>query len=275
MTDLIYSIETTGTVSSSEITVIGFADPQTEDIHIHYQHPGDKSSGNQNGVTEAVQDHFSSAPVEYDITGYAYINECDLLLHAQKWATDENYVSKPTTLIGFNSDKFDLPMIRTRCLLNDIPWELGGISSEDIMKTYQYKFNTSDYDISGLNKKPLRKFGEHIGAPVDSDMYKSELIEIIKEYPYSDSELNAFLSENNHDQPTTTKQSLNEIFELLGDGVSYPDPFDNSSEAVTAFNNGNIEDVIAHNICDLMKTVYLFETVTEYVSSEERRTRPL
>ena len=275
MTNLIFDIETTGTVSSSEITVIGFADPETEHIHVHYQHPEDQFVHDRDDVIEAVQSHFSSAPVEYDITGYPYINECDLLLHAQKWATDESYVSKPTTLVGFNSDKFDLSMIRTRCLLNNIPWELSGIESDDIMKTFQYKFNCSDYDISGLNKKPVRSFGEQIGAPVDSDMYKSELIELIEDYGYSASELNAFLDENNHDQPTSTEQSLDGIFELLGDGIMYPDPFDDSSEAVTAFENGNIEDVIAHNICDLMKTVYLFEMVTEYVSNEERRRRAL
>lgn len=60
------------------------------------------------------------------------------------------------------------------------------------------------------------------------------------------------------------------VYNLLCDGeLSAIDPFDASKEAVTAFNEGRIEDVVLHNIADILRTDALGELAQRYCSKSD------
>jgi len=266
-------IETTGVTAKDTVTVIGFA---TEDgFDIYYRIPEGETFGEHTEPTpnelrdrlpSDIQDHMS-------IT--AFETEKELLEQSvAMFEVDAGFKKDDYTLVGFNSDGFDFPTLRTMCLLNNIVWPYTGRRSLDISETYRYKFQTKKPDISGLNMNHVEKFGNVIGAPVNSNQYKSELVATVKEHGYEATELDQFLSDEGLDLPTSTEDTLDGIFDLLV-GEEIEDPFDSSAEAVSAFNNGKIEDLLLHNIIDLYKTKRLTEVVLNYVNESEIRTRML
>lgn len=66
------------------------------------------------------------------------------------------------------------------------------------------------------------------------------------------------------------RSDLVSAYDLLCDGgVSALDPFEESQEAVTAFNDGRIDDVVLHNVADVLRTAALGDLAQQYCSRSD------
>lgn len=256
MTFVALDIETTGLTADDQITVLGTAADDT--ARIAYVSDED--------VDESAIEHALGAASyhRYDSEERLLADELDALCDDHQLQIESNMV------VGYNSGKFDVPMLRTRCAIQDIAWGLAGVNSIDLSNVYKYEWRTTATDVSGFNKKPLRQFGQAVGAPVNKEMYKSELAQCVKEHGYTNEQLMQFTEAQSKDVPTSSKGTLDGIHELIV-GTDVHDPFDSSQEAVTAYLDGDVESVIEHNLSDLKKTLDLVGLVEEYVPQDALR----
>ncbi|MDS0223738.1 ribonuclease H-like domain-containing protein [Haloarcula sp. S1AR25-5A] len=68
----------------------------------------------------------------------------------------------------------------------------------------------------------------------------------------------------------TTENTLTGVYdELIGDGLGDIDPFEDSTEAVTAWKTGNFESVVLHNIADIRRTRALMNLAERYCSKSD------
>jgi len=68
----------------------------------------------------------------------------------------------------------------------------------------------------------------------------------------------------------TTETSLTAVYdELLGDDLSDLDPFEDSSEAVDAWENSDFEPVVRHNVADVRRTRALMNMAERYCSKSD------
>ena len=68
----------------------------------------------------------------------------------------------------------------------------------------------------------------------------------------------------------TTDASLTAVYEeLLGDDLSDIDPFEDSSEAVDAWEDGDFEPVVRHNVADVRRTRALMDVAERYCSKSD------
>ncbi len=56
---------------------------------------------------------------------------------------------------------------------------------------------------------------------------------------------------------------------LLDGQLNEVDPFDDSAEAVTAFEQGNLADLVVHNIADILRTAALGQLARQYCSKSD------
>lgn len=296
-----FDIETLGLTAEDAITCVGFRTPATDyseppAITILYNLStagvGDEIDGES---TSALVAHIDlcvqgTAPIDSGVSIEAHefnVILCDDEQTMLQRAMDElntsvdealsaDATNKTPTLVGFNTDDFDIPLLRSRSCKTGVDWGLSEWGSLDIMYAFQHQINTKvrSADIDTLNKKPKRQFGEYIGAAVDGDMYVSELDEAIEAEGYTDEEFIAFLEANDMEVPITTQSSLDDIFALIV-GVDVPDPFDESDEAIDAHKNGDIEDVILHNVVDIWQSYALRRIAERYGNLSEITTRSL
>jgi hypothetical protein len=68
----------------------------------------------------------------------------------------------------------------------------------------------------------------------------------------------------------TTEASLTAVYdELLGDDWGELDPFEDSSEAVDAWERGDFEPVVRHNVADVRRTRALMDVAEKYCSKSD------
>lgn len=68
----------------------------------------------------------------------------------------------------------------------------------------------------------------------------------------------------------TSEDSLSGVYgELIGSGLNDLDPFADSGEAVTAWENGAYEPLITHNVTDIRRTRALVELAERYCSKSD------
>jgi len=68
----------------------------------------------------------------------------------------------------------------------------------------------------------------------------------------------------------TTEASLTAVYEeLLGEDLSDLDPFEDSSEAVDAWEHGDFEPVVRHNVADIRRTRALMDVAERYCSKSD------
>jgi uncharacterized protein YprB with RNaseH-like and TPR domain len=68
----------------------------------------------------------------------------------------------------------------------------------------------------------------------------------------------------------TTENSLDGVYEeLIGSSLSDVDPFTDSAAAVTAWENGNFEQLVLHNVADIRRTRALMELAERYCSKSD------
>ncbi len=72
---------------------------------------------------------------------------------------------------------------------------------------------------------------------------------------------------------TMADEQLNDlggVYEtLLGDGLTELDPFEESGEAVEAFEQGDFQSLLAHNVADILRTDALAELAQRYCGKSE------
>jgi len=68
----------------------------------------------------------------------------------------------------------------------------------------------------------------------------------------------------------TSENTLNGVYgELIGAGMNELDPFADSSEAVTAWEEGTFEPLITHNVADIRRTRALMDLAERYCSKSD------
>ncbi|WP_435098451.1 hypothetical protein [Halorubrum sp. N11] len=72
------------------------------------------------------------------------------------------------------------------------------------------------------------------------------------------------------------QRGLAAVYELLGDGTySGIDPFDDSAAAVTAFEEGRFEELVCHNVADILRTQALGRVAERYCGKAEFNVKSL
>ena len=68
----------------------------------------------------------------------------------------------------------------------------------------------------------------------------------------------------------TTETSLTPVYEeLIGEDLGKMDPFDDSGEAVDAWESGDFEPVVRHNVADIGRTRALMDVAERYCSKSD------
>jgi len=68
----------------------------------------------------------------------------------------------------------------------------------------------------------------------------------------------------------TTEDTLTGVYEeLIGNGLNELDPFSDSAEAVDAWNQGDFEPLVVHNIADIRRTRALMHLAERYCSKSD------
>lgn len=278
MEEIITDIESIGLSANDKITVVGFFNPAANGFTIHYLIPEQlQNPTNRNAIAseilETIADTFPNQVVQPEqIKLRGCVSEEDVLKNSYGYVEKQQDTLR---VVGYNTDSYDLPTLRSRSVINGVNWGLSGCHSRDIYTLFKYKFNTTGLTVDGFKKKQKKKFGEEIGAPVDDDMYSSELTEAIEEYGYTPGQLDEFITAEGLDRPTKETNTLDAVHEILGGEITQYDPFEDSQEAVEAYNNGDIAPVIIHNIVDLLATNELNNVISEYVSKRDITDRQL
>jgi hypothetical protein len=259
-----FDIETTGTTAESKSTVIGYLHDGT--YHTHYLIPDEVS-----GVPVQEEEHVDNHDADVGpIKKVGYKDEENLISNAF------NDLEAGMVLVGFCSNEFDLPFLRTRCVINGMDWPYAMYRTMDLMKQFQYNFNSKVVDINGLLKAQKKEFGESLGLDIKSSWNSGKIESEIVNHGFDNQELPQFTADNGIDQPTSSERTLDGLFNLVTNEEGHiEDPFDSSEEAIGAFHNGHIDDVILHNVADLYKTNVLKNIILEFVSDDEYRIKKL
>ena len=255
-------IESTGLTADDKLTVIGFAHETGYEILYNTE------------VSRLDESSFDWESSDKDVSLNACRNERRLLTKIDSVIDDHNLQMESQILTGFNADGFDFPLLRTRCLEHELGWAFGGINYLDLMWVFKKRWNTTAMDVSGFNKTPLRNFGKKIGAPVTTDHYKAELVEVVEDHGYSVEQVSEFANDKGKDMPTSSYGDLESVYEQLI-GADLFDPLDSSKEAVPAWNKGNIGKIIKHNLCDIRMTQELMELLPEYIPDDDLKVTEL
>lgn len=280
MKQYLFDIETTGLTSKDQITVLGLLEHETSRYIIGFLAPPDRHDTTMDEVSSEVRDKvLASIPPQianvckFEFSGHTA--ESELLRWFSEEISERSGQNSGVRLVGYNSDKYDIPTLRSRYVTHGIPWGLSGCQSRDLYNTFEYKFNTTKASVDGFLKAQKKKFGNKIDAPVNDNMTSKELTEAIEEYGYTQQQIDEFVIDEDIDRPTTSESSLDGVHELLGGDITDADPFESSEEAVDAFFENDIESVILHNIIDLYATLELNNVVNEFVPATEINDRQL
>lgn len=257
-------IETTGLTANDEVTIIGYADDEGYDIHYNAS----------NGRVD--EEEFEWESTDLPIVLHAHANERALLREQQKYVGEAGLNVEGNLFVGFNAEGFDFPVLRTRLLYHGFPWAYAGTSCLDIQGPFKYDFSTKDTDIRGFNKAPLKAFAEHLGIDTKSSWPKYQAMEQIEELGYERDDVTEYTNETGEEMPTKTLSTLVKIHQLYAnldvlDEHPY-DPFHGKSEmCCSKWADGEIGEIIQHNLADLKMTMDLVKLVQNYVHESELR----
>ncbi|QLG29992.1 hypothetical protein HUG10_20510 (plasmid) [Halorarum halophilum] len=263
-------IETTGLAATDEVTVVGLGDDETYEIH--YNADG--------GRTHVDQDEFEWESNDREIELYGWPSEERLLTRLNTAVNRFELNIEGTLLVGFNVDGFDFPMMRTRSMVNDVPWPFSGCQYLDVQNAFKYDLQTKKQDIMGFNKGPLKEFGDYVDANYKASWRKEQIKEAIHEKGFETADVMDFAGENGYDNPTNDQGKQYQIHQLyceLGVLDDHPhDPLGHKSElCVSRWAEGDMESIIQHNLADLKMTLDLVGLLPAYIHESELRTTRL
>jgi hypothetical protein len=200
-------IETTGFDVDDEVTVIGLEFALGS--RVAYQTGGRPIENLQDEVRDTC---------DHQVTVEGHDNE-EVMLRGMAAYTRYRLMNDDVLLVAYNGESwkggFDLPFLRTRFAIHDIPWPFVDVPYADLLPIVKKLFNTT----SG--------------------------------------------GESNNDLPTA--------HELLCPNVAPApaDPFSDSSEAVTAFEEGRFDELVRHNVADIVRTRQLGRVAQWYCSKSD------
>lgn len=282
-----FDIETTGFCAGENdiITTIVFHNENRYDVFLN-------ENENKDGIVE-----FDGVPETADINGIetvrAFESEKKMLSGVNSYV--EETFGDNTVLTAFNGETyrggFDLPFVRTRCLKNGVPWIFRGVEYIDSYEFFvdKNRFNTTITeapDPDNLRKNEVANFIEDTGIDVNSSMAKYEMVGEIREIDGYETLLEDWYESTGREKDTTEAKSLDDIHEILIEEhitednweTDFPiefevvngiDPFEESKEAVEAYDNGDFASVIEHCIADVSKTVNLTKVMSLYINVDK------
>lgn len=161
---------------------------------------------------------------------------------------------------------FDIPVLDYAFHQTDVENPLSGLQHIDVYDPVDrgYVYNTVPQfpKRGGPKKTELRAFAEEKGYEDEaSGLNKAPLADLLNTNLSAD-EIQAWAEANDRDVPTTDDGSLDGVYDYLYD-TEYPDPFEDSVEAVEAWENGYYSEVLVHNITDTVKTMRVYEYIEE------------
>lgn len=93
--------------------------------------------------------------------------------------------------------------------------------------------------------------------------------------PYADL-MPIFQNRFNTQSDGTDRNDLEGVYEtLIGGGLTEKDPFETSESAVTAFEDGRFESLLAHNISDILRTDKLAKLAQQFCAKSEFQLKSL
>lgn len=261
-TNIAFDIETEGfnALSGDRVTVAGFADGDDAPVLFF-------NTDGRDVDVEELKDHLKEISGE-DVVLIPCEDEEELFNGLTAFVDDMD--TSEERLVAYNGltwkGGFDIPFLRTRHIKTGVDWMFEGIPYADLLPPITDDLNTSvegelDIVFNKLNKGPVKEFGRSIGMDIPNSSNKGEDIEKIKENGYDDDALRAYALEHEIDFSVTINDLDGVHDHLFGEDECGYDPYDDSEEAVAAFNNGDFETLLQHNLADIIRTRNIVEVV--------------
>lgn len=199
-------IETTGFEATDAVTVVGFSFELG--CRVFVQTGGRETTGIEAAVRERTGEH---------VVVSTHRSEAVLLRDLVEFAATR-FRPADVVLVGFNGETwgggFDLPFLRTRYAVHDVPWPFRDVPYADVL-------------------------------PVIRDLFATTV----------------------DGEDATTLEATYEV--LCGEAYADLDPFGESAEAVTAFEDGRFADLVVHNVADVLRTDALSGLARRYCSKSD------
>jgi len=260
-----FDIETTGFGAHETLTTLTLEDSGRYHIWINT----DGRTVDIQSIRETVSEQSGE-----DVKIYAAMDSTELLESVGTYIS-ENFNSLDV-LVAYNGETwkggFDLQFLRTACLQTGVGWIFDDVNYMDIYPIFGKKnrFNTEIPSHEKLNKTPLKEFADWMGVEYDSDMTKDEIKTVIASTQYDPQKIIDWATETEReDIPTKDYSDQVGVYKALTGDVHKYDPWANSANAVTAFEDGNFTDLILHNLADVVKTTELTEMAINLVSKDD------
>lgn len=193
--------------------------------------------------------------------------------------TDEFLLNDDAMLTYYNGDPrrgngYDLPLLRLTAHRVDKPFPFNGVQFRDAKDAVDNgRIPTTSIQFGGKYpvKSTLTQCAERYGIDV-TDMDKQAIQDTLNS-ELSQEEIETWARETDNDIPTSTTTAQDDIYEILG-GSTEADPFEDSVEAVAAWQNGEYRDLLRHNILDVDMTTevmsFIQKSCTPYDFSPTR-----
>lgn len=274
-----FDIETTGFLANDVITTFTVADGETYNAWVN-------TNGAECDASSTIEDIRETTGLSVSIQ---FASSEEELLSSVHDFIRASYSSDSTVFVAYNGERwkggFDIPFIRTRCVLHNLPFPLKGYSYTDAQEVFGDKgrFNTTTtvdgVFIDDLRRSDLVDFATFAGVSANGNMD-----EIAARFPDDPSaEIDGFdgslkeaftewCDERSMERPTHTYRDLCGVHSVLvgGEAGSY-DPFTDSVEAVEAYEKENFQSILLHNIADVERTNDLADLMVKYTPKYEFR----
>lgn len=248
-----FDIETTGLSGvQDEVIVVGFREELSEGVMtVFYQDSEQASSVDSADLVASCEIVLEACETERELI------EC-----VRSFVDSNGFRDGEAQLCGYNSNTyqggFDIPFLRTRCSILDVDWVFERVKHLDLYDAVESSFNTTQYRIDGLNKKPLQKVAEQLGIEYDG-LNKQPLLNAVTEYMPSQTELEQILDsvpEISMSDLSTADNSLTGVYQSIVPDSHYTVVQDdiNSGQVPSRYQSGDLDAVIQHNVADLEMT---------------------
>lgn len=263
-----------------ESTGLRFGDDPTSVVILHPDESFSavlRRSGGQEVNVDSVWEMFEDAG--FPTGEIRYVDTTEEFLAELGTVLSENLNrSERDVLVFYNGNPtgrqkgFDVPLIRHATLRTGASFPLAGAKYADLMDATGYgEVYVREVDVSSFNKTPLKNLCDEMGIEVEGT-YKADYVDAVEASSLTTGDVIAFAEENGLDVPLGTDNSQEALYEAFGGEKLGYDSFESSAEAVSAWQNGEYEAVLAHNLADVVMTQFITERLLEVCAFPRIRT---
>lgn len=251
-----FDIETTGLLASDTITTLTIQYDGVYHIWLNTDTETDISTEEiENTTNQSVTLHVcESAPA--------------LLTSVEQFCGTN--VSETNILTAYNGETwnggFDLSFLRTLCQKHNHSWIFTNYLYTDLYPLFGKKnrFNTMTPSPKPLDKDELQSLTEYCDSlQLPDDTAKESLLHNLLKHGLQFETIVSWANTQETEVPTHTHSDLGGVYYALTEQTHNYDPWINSKNAITAYENQNFEPLIYHNLADVVKTDFLAELATE------------